>query len=387
MTPLFVFTADLHLEDGAWTSRPGIYGDSYFSFAQIVDYCVEHKLPLILGGDVLEKKNNSARPIARLCEGLSKMQSADLPVFYIQGNHEYDRNAPWLSVHSWPKHLHGERHSFNGVHVYGLDWLPRGEIQEAMKNIPEGTDILVTHQVWEEFMQGLGRIECTLPDVYHARVVLNGDFHPTKIVSGTGAHAQPIRMLSPGSTCMQDCSESPNKFFFVVGLTPNGEIDFEPRGLETRNFVSFQVGDQEELDRLCAGGLVECIAALPPKKYPVDKAIVRIKFDKNLPDAYLRLSTAAGEICHLFCEALPDRGQVARAAASRASARNDLLSALVELLNEDSEAYKIAAALVAAEEPAKELETIYANHQAEETPHAAVTFGSPELGAPPASSV
>ena len=41
MQPLFVFCADLHLEDGAWTTRPGIYGDAYYSFRQIVDYCIE----------------------------------------------------------------------------------------------------------------------------------------------------------------------------------------------------------------------------------------------------------------------------------------------------------------------------------------------------------
>jgi len=119
-----VFTADLHLEDGAWSTRPGIYGDAYYSFNQIIDYCINHGLQLILGGDVLEKKSNSARPIAQLCNGLSRMQAANLDVHYIQGNHEYDRNAPWLSVHKWSRHIHKQTVPINGVRVYGLDWLP-----------------------------------------------------------------------------------------------------------------------------------------------------------------------------------------------------------------------------------------------------------------------
>lgn len=392
MTPLFVFTADLHLEDGAWSSRPGIYGDAYFSFAQIIDYCVEHRLPLILGGDVLEKKSNSARPIAKLCEGMSRMQRANVPVYYIQGNHEYDRNAPWLSVHDWPQHMHKTTVTIGGYSVYGLDWLPRGEIQEAFKEVPSGTHILITHQVWEDFMKGLGRTECSISDVHNVRTVLAGDFHVTTQIEGINADGLRTEMLSPGSICMQDCSENPNKYFFVINAASMGGFNFEPVQLQTRPFAKYTVTDQETLDQLCAGALAADIAALerispPGTHHDIRKPIVRIKFDKQLPDAFLRLTTAVGESCHLFCEALPDKGQAERAAASRSSSRNDLLAALVELLGEDSDAYKLAAALVAAEDPAKELETIYTTHQAEEAPNAAVTFGSPELGAPSPASV
>lgn len=387
MQRLFVFTADTHLEDGAWSTRPGIYGDAYCSLEQIVTFCLKRQLPLVLGGDVLEKKNNSARPIAMLCEQMSRMQAADLPVFYIQGNHEYDRNAPWLSVHPWPKHLHSLPVTLSGTTFYGLDWLPRGEIQQAFSAIPPTVDILITHQVWDEFMKGLGRIECVLPDVHHARVILNGDFHPTKEVSGVGAQGQQIRMLSPGSTCMQDCSESPDKHFFVISRDTAGEIVFEPQQLETRNFLDYQVRDQAMLDELCAGGLAATIAALPKKRAPIDKPIVRVKFDKNLPDAFLRLTTAAGEACHFFCEALPERRGEAAKAQGRSGTRNDLLAALVELLGEDTQEYKLAAKLVSAEEPGPELEAFFKAFFTEETAHAVAETGSPELGASPVSRV
>jgi hypothetical protein len=387
MQPLFVFAADTHLEDGAWSTRPGIFGDSYYSFGQIVNYCIGHRLPLILGGDVLEKKNNSARPIAKLCAELSAMEEEDVAVYYIQGNHEYDRNAPWLSVHGWPTHLNGHQYVFKGVNVYGLDWLPRGEIQQAMQAVPEDTDILITHQVWDEFMKGLGRIECVLGDAHHVRVILNGDFHPTKEVAGTGAQGQQIRMLSPGSTCMQDCSESPDKYFFVIGREDNGDIVFEPHKLETRNFLDYQVRDQDTLDALCAGGLTATIAALPKKQPPIDKPIVRVKFDKHLPDAFLRLTTAAGDACHFFCEALPERRGEAAKSQGRSGMRNDLLAALAELLGEDTQEYKLAAKLVSAEEPGPELEAFFKAFFTEETAHAVAEAGSPELGASPVPSV
>ncbi len=392
MDQLFVFTADLHLEDGAWSTRPGIYGDAYYSFAQIVEYCIEHHLPLILGGDVLEKKSNSARPIAKLCKGMDRMRGVNLDVFYIQGNHEYDRAAPWLSVHDWPEHIHQKMIRIGGTTIYGLDWLPKGEIQQALATVPETAEILIVHQVWDDFMKGLGRTECSLPDVHHVKTVLAGDFHPTVTAEGVGAQGQAITMLSPGSICMQDLSESPTKWFFVICRAPDGSIHFERKALETRPFAKFIVNDQEYLDQLCAGGLSqesECLArqiSQTAKAAGIDKPIVRIKFDKNLPDAFLRLTTAAGDACHLFCEALADKGQAERQQTTRSSAKNDLLAALGDLLGDETPAYKLAAALVTAEDPAKKLEGVFAEFQ-EGTSHAAVATGSPELGAPSAPSV
>lgn len=394
MTPLFVFCADLHLEDGAWSSRPGIYGDSYYSFQQIVDYCVARKLPLILGGDVLEKKSNSARPIAKLCEGLTQMQSAGVPVYYIQGNHEFDRNAPWLSVHPWPVHMHWNTVNINNVKVFGLDWLPRGAesggIQHALAAIPPDTDILITHQVWKDFMGNVGRTECELTDVHHVDTVLAGDFHVTKTVESRNAQDKPITMLSPGSTCMQDMSESPEKFFFVIGRIPTtGKIVFTPIQLRTRKFLNYVVKDQDTLDALCSGQLVKDINAQLDETLPghINKPLVRIKFDKQLPDAYLRLITAVGDFAHIACEAISEKYNTARSSAQRDSAKNDLLSALADLAGEDSEAYKLAAALLTAEDATKELDVQFSRHMNGEPNDAALAVGSEELGTSPVPSM
>jgi len=394
MTPLFVFCADLHLEDGAWSSRPAIYGDAYYSFDQIVAYCIEHKLPLIMGGDILEKKQNLARPIAKLCEGLTRLQAACVPVYYIQGNHEYDRNAPWLTVHPWPVHLHEYGLPFGdvaGPRVYGLDWLPRGDIQEAFKSVPADTDILVTHQVWKDFMGTVGRTECELTDVHHVRTVLAGDFHITKTVEGVNAQGQSIRMLSPGSTAMQDIGETPEKFFFVVARDADNKFVFQPQQLKTRPFLKYTVETQEELDELCSGNLVRAItdatavatsAGIPAH---IQKPLVRIKFSKQLPDAWLRLTTAVADAAHVFCDPIAGNSSVKTARAVDTT-KNDVLSALETLLGANSAAYKVAAAVYNAEEPAKEIDVLFQRYM-EESEHATVAAGSSELGAPSASDL
>lgn len=391
MTPLFVFCADLHLEDGAWSSRPSIYGDAYYSFDQIVDYCIAHKLPLIMGGDILEKKQNLARPIAKLCAGLTRLQFADVPVFYIQGNHEYDRNAPWLSVHPWPQRLHAVAVNISGVTVYGLDWLPKGEIQVALAEIPENIDILVTHQVWHDFMGGVGRIECALTDVHCVQNVLAGDFHITKTVESVNAQGQPIRMLSPGSTAMQDIGETPEKFFFVVAKTADNNFVFQPQQLKTRPFLKYTVETQEELDELCSGDLARALteaterAAAAGIPTHIQKPLVRIKFSKQLPDAWLRLTTAAADFAHVFCDPIAGNSLV-KTTRTVDTTKNDVLSALETLLGADSAAYKLAAAVYNAEEPAKEIDVLFQQYMGEPE-HATVASGSSELGASSASDL
>lgn len=399
MQPLFVFCADLHLEDGAWSTRPAIYGDAYYSFEQIVDYCIAQRLPLILAGDVLERKSNSARPIAKLCAGLSRMEAAGQPVFYIQGNHEYDRHAPWLSVHPWPQHMHAKTIDISGAAVYGLDWLPKGAIQDALQAVPETTDILVGHQVWKDLMGNVGRTECELTDVHHVRTVLVGDFHVTKVIDGVNAQGQSVKMLSPGSTAMQDMGETNEKFFFVIGRSAAG-FEFQPVSLKTRGVLSYTVHTVEELDDLCAKTLPEEIQRLiehaVTNEYSPDihKPLVRVRFDKRIPDAYLRVVTVVGESAHLFCEALTDKS-AGRQAQSRDSTKNDLLSVVEELLSGApasvncgvSAAYNLAAALLGAENPAKELEVVYQRHMREEHEDATAETGCEELGSPSPADV
>lgn len=392
-TPAFVFCADLHLDDGAWTTRPAIYGDAYCSFAQIVAYCIEYRLPLVLGGDVLEKKSNLSRPVRKLCEQLSLMQAKDLDVFYIQGNHEYDRNAPWLSVHPWPKHLHKQTVKLHGVTIYGLDWLPRGEIQEALKAVPAGTDALVTHQVWFDFMQHIGRTECALTDVHNTSLVLSGDFHVTKTVEGVNADGRAVRMLSPGSTCMQDMGESPDKYFFVVGRTQSDDapVAYEPVQLRTRQLIKHVVETPDELDVLCAGALVKQIAAsielAQNANYAPEivKPLVRVKFAKNIPDAYLRVVTHVADRAHLFCEALATRDKT-KSNTVAAQEKTNLLAVVAELLRSDSDAYKIAESLLTSTDPAREIDVLYSKFMQEIT-DAATDAGSSELGTPPLQKV
>lgn len=376
MHPLFVFCADTHLADGAWSSRPAICGDSYFSLKQIIDYCIANMLPLVIGGDVLDVKRNLAPPVQRLCEQMSRMQTAALPVYYTQGQHELDRNITWMSVHPWPQHVNRTAFAIGDVRLYGIDWLPRGDIQTAFQEVPAVTDILVCHQVWKNLMKNIGRPECELADVHAVKYVLTGDFHITTIEVSPNAQGEPTQLVSPGSTCMQDISENPEKSFYLVSKTADG-FSFDRQYLATRRFKSYQVTDQATLDTLCAGQFISDIKSMLDPTLPeeIRKPLVRVKFDKHLPDAHLRISTAVGEFAHLFCDAIVDKSR-GEEETNRAVARNDLLSVISDLLKNSPDALKLATAMLNAENAAVELEQQFVQHQQQETIDAAVAAGS-----------
>lgn len=369
MSALFVFAADLHLCDRLWVGRPGIFGDSYFSFEQIVDHCIQHSLPLVLGGDVLDKERNFARPIQVLCQQVDRMAKVGLPVYFTQGQHERNYDVTWMGIHPWPTHVHKKQFEINGCKLYALDWCPRNEIQKELEAVPPDTDILVCHQVWKDLMGNVGRPECSIADIHHVRDVLTGDFHVTTIVEGVNAQGQRARLISPGSTCIRSVSESPDKHFYEVRRDPDGgdaisPFTFAVRELRTRPLKTYVVKDIGLLDALCGGQLMADIAALStglPEN--IAKAVVRIKYDTALPDAYLRLSTVVGDAAHLFCDPIVEK---TRATAKTVDTATDLLSAVIDILGEDTPHAAIARAMLAAEDPAAELDRQFTRFQLKE---------------------
>lgn len=371
-SPLFVFCADLHLADGAWTSRPAIYGDSYYSLTQIVDYCLVSRLPLVIGGDVLDVKKNSARPVQQLCAQMARMEAANLPVYYIQGQHELDRNVTWLSVHPWPTNVNKQTFTIAGVKLYGIDWLPRGDIQEAFAQVPADTEAIVCHQVWKDLMKNIGRTECNLSDVHNVKYVFSGDFHVTTIETAPNAQGEPAQLISPGSTCMQDISESPDKYFYVVHREGAALVPVLQQ-LRTRRMRAYTVTDAATLDDLCAGGFLrdvqELLCDLPAE---INKPLLRVKFDKRIPDAYIRITTAIGDHAHLFCDAIVDKSR-GEQETNRSVTKNDLMTTVAELLKDDTAAFNLASALLGAESPSSEVEQQFIQFQTtEETKDAVI---------------
>lgn len=252
--PLFVASADLHAEYNSYVGFPGLWGDSYFALKQIVDRSLSLGAELILAGDVFDKNYPDSYTLREVFYRLDEMHRAERPVYFVQGQHELARRAPWLGLHKGTTHLHGSVFVPGRVCVLtGLDWLPAAELASSMgalkQLLPDRPTVLVCHQVWREFMgthlASEGSLDELVPDFVD--MVITGDFHGHQAVQRRNKNGHPYVVLSPGSTTLQAVGEDPQKYFFVV----NDDLSYSSVPLEGRpTFYSQAYTDEQAADEV-----------------------------------------------------------------------------------------------------------------------------------------
>ena len=146
---MFILASDLHLAPLIWTDRPQIKNGAYRAMEQLADYVTKHRVPLILAGDLFDVRRPPPDAVGVMNSFMSIMERYQIPVFYTQGQHELSRESTWVGTHAWPRHVHKQSFEIGGRKFYGLDWLPRGELQTELAAIPPDAEFLVCHQVWQ----------------------------------------------------------------------------------------------------------------------------------------------------------------------------------------------------------------------------------------------
>ena len=314
--PVAVAFADAHLQEGAWVGRD-IRGDSYKSFEQIIDYAVKHQLPLIGAGDLLDRNANRSHTIHEMLRCLDKLNNCPemVRLFVVQGQHELD-DPPWFTCHKRVVHLPSHSpYIVAGLRVFGIDFQPHGQLQEALQKVPISTDILVCHQVWGEFMGELGSPQGNLSEIARARLVITGDYHVPKALSLTGADGKTFKALSPGSTCMQSIDEPPAKYFLII----NDNLTCNPVRLDTRNVLTITINSLDELDH----HLVDLAAKLEGMVVADMSPLLRVTYSWEMAEHGLRKRVLAvvGNKAHIFWKEVPR--EKPEALARRASAVAD----------------------------------------------------------------
>lgn len=264
----FAFTADWHLAPCAWKRSKLGAGDSYEAIKFVVEYCIGHSLPLVAAGDLLDQTvQPDAQTIDVLCECMSKMQEAGLPVYYIQGQHEKS-NPPWLSVHAWPKHINQVKMSGWPL-AAAFDWQPRQQLKETLASITN-KKILIMHQVWQEFVGFEHAYEASFSDIPDCvEYLFTGDHHKHSCASFPRASGKPITVVSPGSLSAQDISEEWQKRFIVVD-----DLKFSSVKIPSRRIIRETVSGPEQ-----AVELVNRIVGMKDAKLPILEVTVAVSFE------------------------------------------------------------------------------------------------------------
>lgn len=303
MSAIAVNLPDAHLSRLIWADYPELAYDSFFSFEQACHYCLKHRLALVLPGDVINKSVQDDGEVIRFLDyWLDRLRSNSCRVFFTQGQHERTRNTPWLfAANQWAYHVHRQPFALGGLMWYGMDFVPAGQLQDELERIPEGTEVLVCHQVWEELMGIEGRPEGSFRQIPKVRVVLTGDFHGHKTVQCQGRDGQMMLVVSSGSTHMRSLTEDPNKFFHV--LHDDGTV--ESVRLDTRPYLRYEVRTEEQLQALLLRlpGEAEAAkkeAATLSTRYDVSTPIVHLRYDESVSAVRQRAQKVLGSNGFLF---------------------------------------------------------------------------------------
>jgi hypothetical protein len=303
--PIAVFCADTHLADGAWANRP-IKGDAYHSFRQIASVAFGEEIPVIGAGDLLDKHRNVSNPINKLHEQLDWLGAAGLPFYFVQGQHEFS-DTPWFSSHAAAKHIHKKTIELGPFRVYGLDYQPAGELQQELDDIPKGTDILVAHQVWGDFMGDIASPQGGSHDVPVVSTMFTGDFHEYHEIDTKGKDGQDLHVVSPGSTCMQSISEPSKKYFLI--LMDDGT--FKKHTLCTRPMLDWSLmlnqDDMEFFAENIENELLKLFNEGAENRLPekVCKPLLRVTYSHRLTDAKRRVLKLVNDRAHIFWKELP----------------------------------------------------------------------------------
>jgi DNA repair exonuclease SbcCD nuclease subunit len=294
-------SSDCHLQGYTWAKHPELRGDSYYSFQQIVDFSVGNDLSLILPGDVINVKRPDPRTVGFLMDQITRMGNANLPIYFIQGQHEMNRDRPWLNAHDLPVHIHRQSIEIGDRQFYGLDYVPADQLQLELDEIPVGTEVLIAHQVWREHMGEKMPSEGSFADIPYVQQVITGDFHAHKVTHFCGSHKQELTVVSPGSTYMLTLDEDPRKYFFVL----YDDLSVESIPLRTRPYYKTRIGSNESLEKfIAAQPLVQTSKRVkdPYADLPehIRIPIWHVEYYDNVSDVAKRLEQVAADKAHLF---------------------------------------------------------------------------------------
>lgn len=382
-TPLFLFAADLHLQPCAWAKHPNIEGDAYFSLQQIVDYAVRYKLPLVLGGDIFDKKRPDSVSVKFFLSQMMRMAHADVPVYFVDGDHDYiaGDGTSWPQVLLYAQCLHKKIFTLpHGWLLTGLNWTPADRFPaEAaeMQGYLTDKSILITHEAWAE-IQRVGHTEASLTLLPNVRWVFTGDYHVTTMASAQGATGQQVQAFSPGSTCMQAIDEDDAKCFLLVSDDGCGGLTSSPVDLRTRRKYEEVLRTDNDLDNFVIGKIPMFREAHIPEP-PVQRPLLWVKYDSKLANAYDRIVAAADGFFELFLDSQLSSDNIVSIdpAAAPEGAFDTLVGAVRELAAtlgpaEGEAVTNLLARLLDSDDPATELDIMYQEFIAARQPAATI---------------
>jgi predicted phosphodiesterase len=332
--PLALISADWHVRklDRTWYRRDEIYGDCGYSISQINNIADEYDVPnVFLAGDLFDTKMQQSDALRTMRLSLDRFQEQNRRVFYTQGQHE--RSAPPIlsAMHPWPDYIHKSTIERGGLRFYGLDYCNPGDVQAELEAVPRHADILVTHQVWKDFL-GEKHGDAWLRWAPNMRLLITGDYHSSFVRT-----VDDQLVLSPGSINMQDIGEEPVKYVYILF----DDLSIERAQLKTRLRFEVTLNTTEDVDRFVDTWATNPARILQPGVPPnIAVNLLRVRYRADVPEARQRIEATVGTSAHLFLDTIrvqsPDQVSVEQERRLNAIMQGGLEGCIAEFYSDNT---------------------------------------------------
>jgi DNA repair exonuclease SbcCD nuclease subunit len=238
--------ADLHLTELVWKSRRELFGDSFKALDRLATSIIADELPtgetkhVILAGDVLDTQKISGHTLQAFTTFVDRLYEHSIPVYYIIGNHDVTTLSALGIQGAIP--LHQKITEMDGRKIYGLDWMPREHLKEAVQTVPE-CDILVLHCMFEHMINFEASCDLSLEEIPPTvKNIIVGDIHITKKVDFR-KHGV---CISPGALHPCNISQGGAHGFYKLA---QGSAEWVFQAIPTRNIHRYALETSEELSQ------------------------------------------------------------------------------------------------------------------------------------------
>ena len=218
-----ILTSDWHLGLQQY-GDPRRENDVYNAAKFIIDFAINSKYPILLAGDILDSCNPVEKAVSELKDLHLKLVEANIPAFYINGNHD-NTSEHWLNVVSRPNDKGGfielkpnQAVTIDNEVIVGITAYSRKEIIEQLDKAPQNATIILLHTRCKEFIQYNDKTtnywsieeDFNFDRFPNLKLVVIGDTHVTETKAVNG-----VTFISPGSIELVKANEDIKKYFFV----------------------------------------------------------------------------------------------------------------------------------------------------------------------------
>ena len=305
--------SDTHVDDeNIWTRRPLIKGDSYAAIQEGMQVFYDYGAPAVIhAGDAVDKRvQKGTKAFSCVMNLLNEWDTYGEGEFYfIQGQHGFMHapEQPYFSICGWATHVHQMSFEVGPFRVYGLDFQQPGELQRELDDIPQGTDILIAHQTWSDWMGDHIKCQGSFSDIPVVGTVITGDFHQFVDYGCVGKDGQELRAFSPGATHFRNISEPVDHY--VALLYDDGSIE-KVQLTQTRKKYDIEVSDEESLEKalevipeMLQEAAEHAEKLLPNNRAPhrdIGTPIIRVTYPHGLSYPLSKIRQAVDDRAHLF---------------------------------------------------------------------------------------